>query len=213
MIFNSRFRYFTIALIKRSVVLLAALLLSACITITQPPVPIEDAQQEWVARTDYLYQQQDWTAHIALLGNSHQQKFKVRVVWKQQAENYQIKLRDFIGRTIAIIDGTPAGVVAKTSKGERYQGDDAEALIKQLFDINIPVTGMRYWLQGVPMENESIDQLVLDDHGLAKTLSQQGWAMSYPHYMENQPYKMPSQVILEFENIKLTAKISQWTSQ
>ena len=212
MIFKSSPRCFSIEQVKFSVLLLAVLQLPACITISQLP-PVEDAKQVWDARTSYLYGQQDWTAHIALVGNKHQEKFKVRVIWKQQSEDYQIKLRDFIGRTIAIIDGTPSGVVAKTSMGERYQGDDAEALINQLFTINIPVTGMRYWLQGVPMPNETIDRIELDDNGLAKHLSQQGWTISYPQYVQNLPYKMPSQVILQFENIKLTTKISQWILQ
>jgi outer membrane lipoprotein LolB len=202
---------FSIEQIKFSLLLLSVLL-SGC-TSTSQPLPTEDVKQRWDVRTEYLYQQQDWTAQIALVGKSHKQKFKTRVIWKQQSENYQIKLRDFIGRTVAIIDATPSGVVAKTSKGERYQGDDAEALIDELFAINIPVTGMRYWLKGVPMPNERIDEIVLDDDGLTKSLSQQGWEISYPNYLQYDPYKMPSQVILEFENISLTVKITQWILQ
>ena len=208
----SRSTCFSVGQIKFGLLLLVVLL-SACTTTSQPPPPADDAKHLWNARTNYLYQQQDWTAQITLVGNSHQQKFKTRVIWKQQSDTYQIKLRDFIGRTVAIIDGTPSAVVAKTSKGERYQGDDAEALINELFAINIPVTGMRYWLQGVPLPDETIDHLELDDHGLAKSLHQQGWEISYPYYLHNEPYKMPSQVILEFENIKLTVKITQWTFQ
>jgi|TARA_B110000240_G_C13480587_1_gene445103 outer membrane lipoprotein LolB len=192
--------------------LLVSVLLSGCTSTLQRP-PVEEAKQRWDVRTEYLYQQQDWIAQMALVGKRHQQKFKTRVIWKQQSESYQIKLRDFIGRTVAIIDATPSGMVAKTSKGERYQGDDAEALIDELFAINIPVTGMRYWLQGVPMPNEKIDEIVLDDDGLTKSLSQQGWEISYPHYLQNDPYKMPSHVILEFENISLTVKITQWILQ
>ena len=212
MVFISRHSCFSKQHFKLSLLLLSVLLLSACVSITQLP-PAGDTKQAWETRANYLYGVEDWAAQIVLVGNSHQQKFKTRVVWTQQSENYQIKLRDFIGRTVAIIDGTPSGVVAKTSKGERYQGDDAEALINELFAINIPVTGMRYWLQGIPMPNESIDELMLDDNGLAKTLSQQGWKISYPHYVQNNLYNMPSQVILEFENINLTVKISQWTLQ
>ena len=198
--------------IKLGLVLLLVLLFSAC-TLNLQPSLVENTKQKWDARTNFLYQKQNWTAQIALIGNNQQEKFKTRVVWEQQSDTYQIKLHDFIGRTIAVIDGTPSGVIAKTSKGERYQGDDAEALIDELFAINIPVSGMRYWLQGVPIPNETIDQILLDDSGLTKSLSQQGWEITYPHYLQNEPYKMPSQVILEFENIKLTVKITQWTLQ
>ena len=197
------------AKIKSSLVLLLVSLLSACVSVTQVP-PAEDVKQIWDARANYLYQQEDWEAQLSLVGVTDQQKFKTRVVWDQQSDDYQIKLRDFIGRTIAIIDGSPSEVVAKTSKGQRYQGDDAETLINELFAINIPVTGMRYWLQGLPVPSVDVDQLKFNDDGLAHTLNQQGWKISYPYYMSNQPYKMPSQVLLEFEDIKLTVKISQW---
>lgn len=195
--------------IKSSLVLLLMSLLSACVSVTQVP-PAEDVKQIWDARATYLYQQEDWEAQLSLVGVTDQQKFKTRVVWDQQSDDYQIKLRDFIGRTIAIINGSPSRVVAKTSKGQRYQGDDAETLIDELFAINIPVTGMRFWLQGLPVPNVEVDQLTFNDDGLAQTLNQQGWKISYPYYMSNKPYKMPSQVLLEFEDIKLTVKISQW---
>jgi len=197
---------------RAGLLLLAVLFLAACTTTPQPPL-VDDPKHAWDARTDYLYEQENWVAQITLIGDTDQQKFKARAVWEQQSDTYQIKLRDFIGRTIAVIDGTASGVVARTSKGERYQGDDAEALIHELFAINIPVTGMRYWLQGVPLPNEIIDDIVLDDSGLTKSLNQQGWAISYLDYVQNEPYQMPAQVLLEFENITLTVKISQWTLQ
>lgn len=195
--------------IKSSLVLLLVSSLSACISVTHVPTT-EEVEQVWDARANYLYQQESWEAHLSLVGITDQQKFKTRVVWNQQSDDYQIKLRDFIGRTIAIIDGSPLEVVAKTSKGQRYQGDDAESLIDELFAINIPVTGMRYWLQGLPVPDVEVDQLLFNDEGLAQTLNQQGWKISYPYYVSNKPYKMPSQVLLEYEDIKLTAKISQW---
>ncbi|MDW3095393.1 MAG: lipoprotein insertase outer membrane protein LolB [Gammaproteobacteria bacterium] len=194
--------------IKSSLVLLLVSLLSACISVTK--VPTEDVKQVWDARANYLYQLEDWEAQLSLVGVTNQQKFKARVVWYQQTDDYQIKLRDFIGRTIAIIDGSPSEVVAKTSKGKRYQGDDAETLIDELFAINIPVTGMRYWLQGLPLPSVEVEQLNFNDEGLAHILNQQGWKISYPYYMSNNPYKMPSQVLLEFEDIELNVKISQW---
>ncbi len=196
--------------LRLALLLITLHLLSACISVT-PVTPAQDVNQAWQARVKHLYDQNNWTAQMSLTGVTEQQKFKTRVVWKQQSEHYQIKLRDFIGRTIAVIDGSPAGVVAKTSKGEKFQGQDAETLIYELFGIHIPVTGMRYWLQGLPLPGVNVDQLILSDQGLAESISQQGWSMSYPNYLSHDPFKMPSQVLLEIENIALTVKISQWT--
>ena len=189
---------------------LCVLSLPACVSVT-PVIPVEDADLAWKTRSEYLYQQNHWTAHLALIGANHQQKFKTRAVWEQHGDHYTIKLRDFIGRTIAIIEGSPQGVQAKTSKGQHYTGHNAEDLIAQLFDIQIPVSGMRYWLLGLPKPNVQVNQLVLNNAGLADQVTQEGWSMTYPYYLDNDPFKMPSQILLAFEDIDLTVKVSQWT--
>jgi len=180
------------------------------VTVT-PVVPMGDANQLWNVRSDYLYQQDNWDAQLSLIGVNEQQKFKTRAVWEQRGDRYTIKLRDFIGRTVAVIEGSPDDVRIKTSKGQTYQGDTAEQLIEKLFDIQIPVSGMRYWLLGLPRPNIEVAQLMLNDLGLAEHVEQQGWSMSYPSYKEKNPFHMPSQIILDYDDIDLTVRVSQWT--
>jgi len=184
--------------------------LTACVSVTQVPSS-GDANQLWESRSDYLYKQNHWEAHLSLIGVSHQQKFKTRAVWLQDGDHYIIKLRDFIGRTVAVIEGSPEGVNAKTSKGQKFQGETAEQLIKQLFDINIPVSGMRYWLLGIPKPNVDVARLQLDDHGLAELIDQQDWSMVYSQYKDNNSLNMPAQMMLGYNDIDLQVKVSQWT--
>lgn len=205
---NSQY-WFILHRYKCIAVLLIVMTLMGCVTVT-PVITKQDADQIWQARSEYLYQQNHWTAHLTLVGVTTEQKFKTRAIWEQKGERYTIKLRDFIGRTVAIIDGSPEAVSAKTSKGEHFEGDSAEQLIRQLFDIQIPVAGMRYWLLGLPKPNLEVKQLDLNGQGLAEHVSQQGWAMNYPYYLEYDPFKMPSQILFAYEDIDLTVKVSQW---
>ncbi len=206
--YNSHYWY-SLQSYKCVTVFLIAMTLAGCVTVT-PVITKQDAEQIWQARSNYLYQQTHWTAHLTLIGVTAEQKFKTRAIWEQKGDYYTIKLRDFIGRTVAIIDGSPEQVSAKTSKGEQFKGDSSEQLIKQLFDIQIPVAGMRYWLLGLPKPNVEVKQLALNDQGLAELVSQQGWAMNYPYYLEYDPLKMPSQVLFAYDDIDLTVKVSQW---
>lgn len=206
---SARCYLYCLQCIQSLIVVVTICFLSACVTINQT-IPVEDIDQSWLNRTDYLYENPHWVAKMSLLGVTDEQKFKTKVIWQQKGESYQIKLQDFIGRTVAIIDGSEETVVVKTSKGQRYQGDDAEALIQELFGMHIPVTGLRYWLQGVPQPRSKLDELKLSEEGLAETMQQHGWQMSYPYYVANDPFKMPSQVLLAIDNLSLTVKISQW---
>lgn len=201
-----RFKFYSFVL----AILLLNLILSACVSVT-PIVPTGDANQLWSTRSDYLYQQNYWDAQLSLIGVTDEQKFKTRAVWEQRGDRYTIKLRDFIGRTVAVIEGSSDDVYVKTSKGQTYQGDTAEQLIQQLFDIQIPVAGMRYWLLGLPKPDVEVTQLMLNDLGLAERVEQQGWSMSYPSYKQADPFHMPTQIMLDYHDIDLAVKVSQWT--
>ena len=211
MLFNlsARGYLFCLYMMRLIVAVLSICTLSACITVNQTQ-PVDDIDQSWIKRADYLYENSHWIAKMSLVGVTDEQKFKTNVIWQQKDDAYQIKLQDFIGRTVAIIDGSEDAVFVKTSKGQQYQGDNAEALIEELFGMQIPVTGLRFWLQGLPQPNSRLDELMLSEEGLAETIRQQGWLMSYPYYVANDPFKMPSQVLLGIENLSLTVKITQW---
>ena len=187
--------------------LLGAACIYGCVSVV---APIQQRAERWQQRTDYLYQNQYWTAHLSLLAVARQQKFNTRVEWRQQAERYQIKLKDFIGRTWAVIEGAPPAVTVKTSGGRRYQGHSAEALINELLGMRLPVSGLRYWLQGLPQPQVSPARLVLSEQGLAEEISQSGWQITYPHYRLNNAFNMPGQVLLRFDDVTLNVKVSQW---
>ena len=135
----------------RVLVIFLLLVVAGCATNPKPEPsssPLDPAL--WQARNAALLSQDEWIAHFSLIGANAQQKFKTRVIWAQTQEQYQIKLKDFIGRTVAIIDGSEDGVKVKTSKGQKFTGSNANELVKELFGIEIPVQGMRYWLRAIP---------------------------------------------------------------
>lgn len=185
------------------------LTLSAC-TTTPRIIPSDDVDRAWQERKSFLYSHSDWVAHLSLIGVTHDEKFKTRIEWQQRSDGYQIKLRDFIGRTVALIDGSPEKVVVKTSKGERYEDQNAETLIYGLFGLRIPVAGMRYWLRGVPQPETEYVDLELRADGLAEKMQQAGWRLSYQNYADNKPVRMPNQAVFEYDDLALTVKVARW---
>lgn len=194
-------------------VLLVFLLLvvSGCAINPKPEpssVPVNPAV--WQARNADLLLQDDWTVHFSLIGVNDQQKFKTRVIWAQQQEQYQIKLKDFIGRTVAIIDGSEEGVKVKTSKGQKFAGNNANELVKDLFGIEIPVQGMRYWLRAMPLPDQEYELLAINNQGLAQHMSQSGWQLHYDHYNPQDVAALPNHTVLQFDKLMLTVKVSRW---
>lgn len=195
---------------KFGVVLLFVFVLSSCAVITQT-VPTEEVNQTWQARTTYLNENKAWTVHMSLSGKTSQKKFSVRLVWGQQADHYQIKLRDFIGRTVAVIDGWPDKVVVNTSKGKKYESNDAESLLLELFDMHIPLKGLSYWLRALPKPESATQALVFNAQGLPENIQQEGWEMSYLDYQSYDACKMPKQMLLSYNDLELSLTLNRWT--
>lgn len=164
----------------------------------------------WQARNAELLLQDQWVAHFSLIGVNDKQKFKTRVIWTQNQEQYQIKLKDFIGRTVAIIDGSLHGVEVKTSKGQHFEGSNANELVENLFGIEIPVQGMQYWLRAIPLPNQEYDLLAVNDQGLAQHMTQSGWQLNYDDYNQYKLAELPDNTVMQYEQLMLTVKVSRW---
>lgn len=184
--------------------------LAACTTTAPKITPIDNADLAWEKRKSYLYTHPEWVAHLSLVGVTEQEKFKTRIIWQQRHDGYQIKLRDFIGRTVALIEGSADKVVVKTSKGERYEDQNAETLIYGLFGLRIPVAGMRYWLRGVPQPDTEYIDLLLRADGLAENMRQAGWQLSYRNYADQAPVQLPTHAVFEYDDLALTVKVARW---
>lgn len=195
---------------KKAVVLLF-LVLSGC-SLSPKPDPSGDIPDllAWQSRNAALYLQDKWEVHFSLIGINQKQKFKTRVIWSQNKDQYQIKLKDFIGRTVAIIHGSPEHVEVKTSKGQHYQGSNANELVQNLFGIEIPLEGMRYWLRALPVPDQPHQQAIVDAQGLAQQMMQSGWQLDYADYDQYDSGTLPQLTTMQFEQLVLTVKVSRW---
>ena len=106
--------------------------------------------------------------------------------------------------------GVPGQVSLKTSKGQHYQGENADQLLEELLDLPIHISGMRYWLLGVPAPESSHQLLQVSTDGLAAQIEQQGWQLKYLAYSQQSGQRLPSQAEFSIDQVRLRAEISQW---
>ena len=182
-----------------------ALVLSACAALQiQPP-------QRDIDRSDYLLQRMKWDAHMTVLAMTAQEKLKARLHWQQTEQGFTIKLRDFIGRTVAVVEGDAQGVVARTSKGQRYQGTDADSLLADLTGLKLPINGLKYWLQGLADPDQTLTQRTDDENQLPLMIQQSGWTIHYASYQYDEKVPMAKNITLDHQDIHLQLKIASWS--
>lgn len=178
---------------------------------TIPPVP--EAQQAWQQRLQRLQDQASWSVQASVVGISDNEQFKARFRWQQDADRFEIKLFDPIGRVVAKITGSEQQVEVRTSKGEHYRDTDAQALIKQLFSLDLPVNGLRYWALGIPHPDHTQARVEVDARGLAAHILDSGWQIEYTDYALFNGEPLPKQFMLSYAPTELRVSVGTWQLQ
>ena len=183
------------------------LVLSSCATVREPPVPpLSDSarQQAWETHHAHLGKMQTWGLKGRVAGKSNHEGFQAGVRWEQHPKTFSIDLHGPLGRKTAAISGMAGKVEIQTARGEHYLAQDTESLMQDLFGYALPVTGLRYWVRGVPDPGLEILSLELDAQGRLRRLRQAGWNIDYNRYHEGAP-ALPA--LIEISSAGLDAKI------
>ena len=131
-------------------VIVLAALLAAC-AATPPRGPRGDAEQVWHSRQAALTALTDWsfTGRIGItLGD---QGWHAALDWRQHAGVYDIRISGPLGQGVGLLHGDPNGVLLRTSDHKESRAADAESLLHARFGWWVPVSGLQYWLRGLPI--------------------------------------------------------------
>jgi outer membrane lipoprotein LolB len=130
--------------------------------------------------------------------------------WRQEPQDYQIRLSGPFGQGAVRVDGTADGVVLRTGDGHRRSAANAEQLIAAELGAEVPVSLLRYWLLGRPAPEIEVDELHLDNDGLLQELSQAGWAISYQDYEIHEAGLLPTRLRIERGQNKARFVLGGW---
>lgn len=150
--------------------------LSACTTLPVPP-----AGDLWQQRQPALTAIRHWVISGRLAILTPQSGWHIRVRWQQQADDYLIQLDAPLGQGAAELRGNAGSVTLRTADGE-FSAASAEALLEQRLGWQLPVSGLRYWIRGLPDAGAAVEHRTLDTAGRLTGLRQSGWDIEFRHY-------------------------------
>jgi outer membrane lipoprotein LolB len=136
------------------------------------------------------------------------QREKAGLRWVHKADEDDILLLAPLGQTVARIhrDENKATLVAG---GRGYNAQDMESLMQQVLGWQLPLSGMRYWMIGLPApEDEST--IEMNDNGQLGILRQQGWEIAYTKYASDRVDALPLRLSLKRERVEVLLVIDEW---
>ncbi|SFN97648.1 outer membrane lipoprotein LolB [Formivibrio citricus] len=179
---------------KRCLLLSICLLLAACAGLQPPPPPLNgfSASGRVVVRAGN-------EAHYANFG------------WQAAQGMDRLSLDNPLGQTLAELEidyrnNQPVRAVLRESSGASREGKP-EALLLETTGMQLPVTGLRWWLQGKPAPGVAISRDTED----GRVIEQDGWHIATSDYAEAVPVKRgPRRIELSRGEISVRIVISEW---
>lgn len=166
----------------------------------------------WEESQKRLEQLSHWSLSGKLAIFIGKERQSANLHWQQTGENYSIQLTSFIGTRILQVTKNNKGIEIINDDGEKFQGQDASTLIKELSpNLDLPITSLQQWIKGNPVDatyqmNEQqhvADLLGTDQNGGL-------WSVEYQQYQLSSGYLLPKNLTLKQDAIRLKIAINRW---
>ena len=82
-----------------------------------------------------------------------------RFVWTASGDDLELSLLDPLGQTVALIRSGASGASITFRDGRRVDGATPEALTQRTLGWNVPLRGLRSWLDGKPDGGSAVTKL------------------------------------------------------
>jgi outer membrane lipoprotein LolB len=129
--------------------------------------------------------------------------------WRHDELSDQIDFSSPMGQTLARLSGGTGGVLLETSDGRTLAAPDWAALSSQAVSWALPVSGMQYWIQGIPRPGAPFSA-ERDATGQATMLRQDGWTIAYAAYARDGVGPHPTRMTLDYPDVEVRVVVDTW---
>lgn len=193
-------------------IILITLLLTACATVKNDSIPIEEISQSFnkVTLNEQLYNLSKWQAS-GVIGIKYDNKAdSANFIWDQDGGDFHLKIYGPLGMGAISVIGDGKSVSLVDSKGDVTKSKDISTLLAEKFGWYIPIEGLKYWIKGTYVAKET-KEVNYSKLGLVDNLKQSGWEITYKDYMLiDKKVPLPSKIVLSRDDLTLKIVIKSW---
>jgi outer membrane lipoprotein LolB len=195
--------------IARCALFSVTVLLAACVS-TPEVVSVDDPQRSWAEHQKRLAATVQWFAVGKLGIQSAEDSWTAGLSWRQDQENYTIRLSGPLGQGLMELRGTAQAVELTTSDAGVFRAPTAEELMQTHAGWQVPLSGLRHWILGRPDPGAPIADLELDPGGRLAELRQLGWHIRYERYADFDGLALPTKLTLENSRLRAKLALRRW---
>ncbi len=200
----------------RSVALLWIVMsLVACSSL--PDIPVTDeSYQIWAGHRAQLSKLNNWQIHARAAISVEQEVYQVGINWQREIDRFVIVIEAPFGQGVFRVESNPQAngqppMMLSLPDGQVFYDDSVEALLIKVFGWPIPVSGLKWWIKGLPLPDTDYSFDLLGD-GRLKTLRQDQWVVNYLDYFapDTATSSLPRKIYLKHPDLALKIVIERW---
>ncbi|HSS66708.1 MAG TPA: lipoprotein insertase outer membrane protein LolB [Gammaproteobacteria bacterium] len=192
---------------------LAALLFSGCAAVPETPRPAVSPEQAMELREQRIEAIRHWICVGRVGATNGKDSLSASMRWVQNRDGYQIRLSGPLGQGLVDVRGSASGVALRTGEGGPFFASSPEVLLDEQFGWRLPVSGMRYWILGLPVPEAEVLSRELDVYGRIRRLEQSGWRIEYLDYVQVDGVDLPSRLDLRHPRLSARVAVRRWQLQ
>lgn len=188
------------------------LMFTACATVNTGGLPRPSPESQasaWQARQAALAALPGWTLAGRIAVSNDDTNWSAALHWIQQADRYTVEVIAPLGQGAARLDGGHDGVALQLADGRLLTATDPELLLQQHTGLHMPVTGLRFWVMGMPNPASEARQ-ALDDAGRLAWLEQAGWRIEFLRYSQVSGLDLPAKLVAINPRLRMRLVIDRW---
>lgn len=186
------------------------LLLFAAGCAIQPPVSDTALSSAWQENKLKLEQIHNWDLRGRIAIRLQKDNSSASLSWQQSEQDYVIRIIGPFGRGTLELEGNREGVTMRDADNQLLHARDPETLLEDYLGWQVPLTGLNFWIRGLPDPGVEIKTLVLDAQARISELTQADWQISYGRYMQVDELSLPQKLELQNQQLKVKVFIKQW---
>ena len=189
--------------------LLLALLTTLCACSSLPAFFNPEATVSQVPG-DELYQLQKWKIRGRLAVQADDEGWTAAIHWDQDRDNYRIRLIAPLGQGTYELTGDNEDVTMITADNRVLHARDPGQLLLENLGWEVRVSGLKYWIRGLPEPGIAAAQMLINDEGRISDMQQEGWRVSILRYTRVADRLLPGKMFLQNNRFSLRLVVQHW---
>ncbi|MDH5352847.1 MAG: lipoprotein insertase outer membrane protein LolB [Gammaproteobacteria bacterium] len=198
---------------KFILVTLVMLFISACGGL--PIIEVDhQSQQKWSQYQLEAARFNRWDLYGRAVIMAKDEVYSTGLKWRRDPLGYEMMLEAPFGQGVFQLQAdqnlsTPVSL--HLPDGQAVLANDAEEVLERVIGWSIPVSGLEFWIRGIPQKKADL-RLDLNGDGRLRSLDQGGWHISYLDYFEpdNSARGLPRKLYLKRDDLEIKIVIERW---